>query len=80
MIPSFRRAFILGCWVCCTFGPPAASAAGVAAVPAARQFDFLIGQWQVSGEAKMSGLMARPNWLAAGRHGGWRMTMALKMN
>lgn len=58
MIPSLRRGFILTCWVCCTVGPPAAGAAGVAAAPEARQFDFLIGQWKVSGEAKTSGLLA----------------------
>jgi hypothetical protein len=47
--------------VCCAIGPPAAraaGAAGVAAAPEARQFDFLIGQWQVSGEVKTSGLLA----------------------
>lgn len=60
MIPSFRRAFTLICWVCCAIGTPAASAAGAAGVaaPEARQFDFLIGQWQVSGEVKTSGLVA----------------------
>jgi hypothetical protein len=61
MMSSFRRAFIFTCWVCCTIGLPAASAAGVAgaaAAPEARQFDFLIGQWQVSGEVKTSGLVA----------------------
>lgn len=45
-----------------------------AAVPEARQFDFLVGQWQVSGEAKVSGAMAlfhgRPK--LAGSWKGWR--------
>jgi hypothetical protein len=78
MIPSLRRAFILACWVCCTIGPPAASAAGRAGVPAApeaRQFDFLIGQWQVSGTVKTSGLLAlihgRPKLLGSWK--AWRV-------
>ena len=58
MISSFSRAFILAVWLCAV-ASPAASAGGVAAAPEARQFDFLVGQWQVSGEAKASGLMAR---------------------
>ena len=54
MTPCLRRALILACWVCCAIGPPAAAAAA----PEARQFDFLIGQWRVSGEVKTSGLLA----------------------
>ena len=48
MISSFSRAFILVVWLCAV-ASPAASAGGVAAAPEARQFDFLVGQWQVSG-------------------------------
>jgi hypothetical protein len=80
MIPSLRRGFILTCWVCCTVATPAADAAGVAAAPEARQFDFLIGQWKVSGEVKTSGLLALihgtpklvgswKGWRVAGDHG-----------
>ena len=58
MIPSLRRGFILACWVCCTVSLPAAGSSGVAAAPEERQFDFLIGQWKVSGEAKTNGLLA----------------------
>jgi hypothetical protein len=56
MMSSLRRGFILTCWVCCAAG--AGAAAGVTATPEARQFDFLIGQWKVSGEVKTSGLVA----------------------
>lgn len=61
MMPSLRRVVVLTCWVCCTVAPAmgkAADAAGVAATPGSRQFDFLVGQWTVSGQAKASGLVA----------------------
>ena len=60
MMSSLRRTFIPICWACCAIGLSAASAAGAVAVaaPEARQFDFLIGQWPVSGEVKTSGLVA----------------------
>jgi hypothetical protein len=62
MTMSVRRALFLsfwvGCWVSCVSAPLAAYAASVAATPEARQFDFLVGQWQVSGQAKVSGLVA----------------------
>lgn len=58
MISPLRRVFILTCWLCCTVAATAADATGVASGPEARQFDFLIGQWKVSGEAKTSGLLA----------------------
>ncbi|MDB5932764.1 MAG: hypothetical protein JWQ01_108 [Massilia sp.] len=58
MILSARRAFILACQVGCVIAPLAVFGASVAATPEARQFDFLVGQWQVSGEVKVSGLMA----------------------
>lgn len=73
MKPSLRQGFILICCVCCTLARPA-DAAGATAAPEARQFDFLIGQWQVSGEAKMNGLLAlihgRPK--LAGSWKAWR--------
>ena len=60
MTPFFRHALIVICSACCTIAAPAASATDAAGAPApqARQFDFLIGQWQVSGELKTSGLVA----------------------
>lgn len=71
MILSARRAPTLACRMSCLClivpltiaGTSAAHAAGVAnganvAAPEARQFDFLVGQWQVSGEVKASGPMA----------------------
>lgn len=58
MISFLRRAFVLACWACCNFISPAASAAGVEAAPAAHQFDFMVGQWQVTGEVKIVGIMA----------------------
>jgi hypothetical protein len=58
MTASFRPAFLLACCLCCAIGPTAAGVAVVAAAPEARQFDFLLGQWQVSGEVKTSGLVA----------------------
>lgn len=74
MILSVRRAHILTCWVGCVIAPLAAYGASVAAAPEARQFDFLVGQWQVSGEAKASGPMAlfhgRPK--LAGSWKAWR--------
>jgi hypothetical protein len=51
MILSVRRPLILASLVACV-------GASAAAAPEARQFDFLVGQWQVSGEVKVSGLMA----------------------
>lgn len=58
MILSIRRPLFLACWAACVIAPLAAYGAGAAAAPEARQFDFLVGQWQVSGEVKVSGLMA----------------------
>jgi len=58
MIQPVRRALILACWMGCVFAPAAAYGASAAAALEARQFDFLIGQWQVSGTAKASGLIA----------------------
>ncbi|MEC5217987.1 hypothetical protein RCH09_002953 [Actimicrobium sp. GrIS 1.19] len=52
---SVHRLLVLACWV---IAPVGASAASVAAAPEARQFDFMVGQWQVSGELKVSGAMA----------------------
>jgi hypothetical protein len=71
---SVRRALVLTSWVACVVAPLAADAASVAAAPEARQFDFLVGQWQVSGEVKVSGLVAmihgRPK--LAGSWKAWR--------
>lgn len=53
---SVRRALILACWVGAAHA--ADLGAGGAAAPEARQFDFLVGQWQVNGEVKVSGLVA----------------------
>jgi hypothetical protein len=67
-----RHALILICWAGCAHG--AEAGASVAATPEARQFDFLVGQWQVSGEVKVSGLVAmihgRPK--LAGSWKAWR--------
>lgn len=67
---SVRRALILAC----ALAPLTSSGSGAAAAPEARQFDFLVGQWQVSGEVKVSGAMAlfhgRPK--LAGNWKAWR--------
>ena len=58
MIPSVRRALVLACWMGCAIAPVAAHGASAAAAPEARQFDFLVGLWQVGGTVKASGLVA----------------------
>jgi len=74
MILSVRRTLVVSCWVACVAAPLAAFGAGAATAPEARQFDFLLGQWQVSGQVKVSGLMAmihgQPR--LAGSWKGWR--------
>lgn len=60
-----RRALVLMFSWCCAAG---------AAAPETQQFDFLLGDWQVSGEVKVSGLVAmihgRPK--LAGSWKAWR--------
>jgi hypothetical protein len=58
MIPSLRRTVTLACSMGCLLTCATAFGAVAAPDPEMRQFDFLVGQWQVNGEVKTSGIMA----------------------